>query len=593
VLVGNTKAVRNIPRLIKEYRRYWVWLGLVIIGGLFANGSMVVFGVMLKPMVDALVVGSSSAYMRYIPYILVFVAVDMIMTVINRYAQNRMGESITRDLRMRATRKIAGLPIDELDRVHSGDYVSRFNNDLNQVASFLRDTIPTAAGLVCAGIAGLVVMLIFNWQLTLLSLVATPAFMVLAGIASKPLVGLTKTRNDALAKVNEKSQDAISGCVEVKTFGLHTVLGTRLSANVDEVVKKSITIAKVSALTSFAGIFGRIVPAILVLAVGAYFVVLGKTTLGVLITIIQISNVPLQLFAGWGGSIVTPWQRARAAVSRLYEILDATEERTGGENFTMKSGAPLVSFQSVSFSYRAEEGDEIEVLHDISCDVNAGEKLALVGESGCGKSTILMLVAGYYAPRSGRILIGGHPMEEWSLSEMRRHLAIVEQETYLFPGSLHENIACSLFNRTREVPTEQVRSAAEIARIDEYIDGLTDRYDALAGERGVRLSGGQRQRIAMARAVIRDAEILLLDEPTAALDMETEKLVQQELDIIMEDRTTIVAAHRLSTIIDADRILVLDKGRIVETGRHEQLVANRGHYHQLLSQQLQAMGELA
>ncbi len=583
------KPARAIFRLIGEYRRYWSWMVLVVVGGLFASGSMVVLGVLLKPLVDALVAGSSAAYMRYLPYILVFLAVDVMMTAVNRYAQNRMGESISRDLRMRTTRKLSILPIEELDRVHSGDYVSRFNNDLNQVASFLRDTLPTAAGLVCAGIAGLAVMFVYNWQLTLLSMVATPVFMVLAGIASKPLVGLTKRRNEALSAVNENSQDAIAGYVEVKTFGLHAVLGQKLATRVDEAVRRAVGIAKVSALTSFVGIFGRVIPAILVLGVGVYFVILGRTTLGVIITIVQISNVPLQLFAGWGPNIVSPWQRARAAVSRLYEILDAQEERRDGRDLAVDSQLPLVSFRDVSFSYATgEETEKKQALRGLSFEVHSGEKVALVGASGCGKSTVLKLIAGYYNPCAGSILVGGHAVSDWNLPAMRRHLAIVEQDTYLFPGSLRENIACGIFDETREVGLARVGAAAESAKIADFIHGLPEGYDALAGERGVRLSGGQRQRIAMARAVLRDAEILLLDEPTSALDMETEKLVQKQLDAIMQDRTSIIAAHRLSTIRDADRILVMDKGSIVEVGRHEELAAKQGLYYDLLQQQMQA-----
>ena len=415
------KRGSGILRLIGEYRKYWWWFVLVIVGGLFASGSMVILGVLLRPLADALVAGSSEAYMRYLPYILVFLAADVMMTIVNGYAQNRMGESISRDLRMRTTRKLSILPIEELDRVHSGDHVSRFNNDLNQVSSFLRATMPTAAGLVCAGIAGLVIMLVYNWQLTLLSLVATPVFMVLAGIVSKPLVGLTKRRNEALSEVNENSQDAIAGYVEVKTFGLHTILGEKLGTAVDKAVRRAVGIAKVSALTSFVGIFGRIVPAILVLGVGVYFVILGRTTLGIIITIIQISNVPLQLFGGWGPNIVSPWQRARAAVSRLYEILDAPEERWDGQDLSVDHHLPLILFQDVSFSYTTgEEAGQKKALTGISFEVQSGEKVALVGASGCGKSTVLKLIAGYYSAHAGSILIGGHMVSDWNLPAMRR-----------------------------------------------------------------------------------------------------------------------------------------------------------------------------
>lgn len=586
------KEKKGIARLLREHRRYWFWIGITVFGTIVTHSGIVFLGLLLRPLLDASIAGNTANFARLLPPLAALLAVQLVFSVLGKYSQIRVGESISRDLRKRLILKFRSLPVRTLESVHSGDLVSRFNNDLNQVSTFLRHNFSMAFAFAIAGVFGMAVMLFMNWQLTLISITVIPLFMVLAGLVSKPLKPITEERNKALAAVNEQTQDAVSGYVEVKSFGLENILGRKHSEAVDDAVKKSIHITKISAATSFAGIFARIVPAIVMVGVGIYFVIRGWTTMGTLMAIVQISNIPFRSLAEWSPTVVVPWQSSKGALSRIYDVLDQEDERTDGGDLALGQDTPVVELDNVSFSY-GKNGETVDVLKGVSLSIEHGESIAIVGESGCGKSTLLKIIGCLYDVDSGDISVGGHSATDWNLDKLRSHMALVEQDTFLFPGSLYYNISCGAVGADQAPTDNDVSQAARSAHIAGFIEDLPDGYRTAAGERGVRLSGGQRQRIAIARAAIRDADIILLDEPTSALDMETEKAVQYELNQLTRSKTSIVVAHRLSTIKDVDRILVLEDGIIKEEGNHNQLVERRGLYYSLLQQQMQTEAEVA
>lgn len=582
MLVMNMRNV--IFRLLKEYKHKWPLFFVVTVGGLVGTGSMVVYGILLRPMVDALVDGNPRAFRDALPYLITFFLLEIVIGILAGKAQARLGEDISRDLQKRIVRKISRLSIEDAEKVHSGDFVSLFNHDLIQLSSFLSNEMSQSFGYIFSGVAGILVMLWFNWQLTLISMILVPLFMLLADQAGKPLAQLTATRNQLLAAVNEQNQDAVAGYAEIKSFSLYRTLQKAYAESIDKVISQSIRITRTSALTHFTAFFARLIPVILVISLGVFYVIQDRMTLGELLTIIQVSNVPLGMLAFFGPGILIPWKRARGNAERLYGLLDQTEERTGGRQASLPDNQPVIRFDNVYFSYGNQTDQQTDVLKGISFEIRKGQKVAFVGESGCGKSTILKLITGYYVHQSGNLEVGGLDIREWDLSAMRNHMALVEQETYLFPGTIYENIALGGAGQP-EISPEKVKEAARTAGISEFVESLEKGYETPMQERGIRFSGGQRQRVAIARAFMKDCEILLLDEPTSSLDAQTEKLLEKELAAAMEGKTVILVAHRLATVRDADRIYVIQNGIIAEEGNHRSLLAKRGVYQALLARQ--------
>ena len=355
----------------------------------------------------------------------------------------------------------------------------------------------------------------------------------------------------------------------VKSFNLKDVVLANFRGQVDESVRRGRAIALRRAILSSVSTGLSFIPFVMPLAIGSFLISRGQMTVGSLLAFINLLNNvtwPLGQLPNLYGS----YKGALAGLGRIYEVIDLEAERQRRGLCRRRSTGALL--RRSSFSYTDKE-----VLKDLSFTVTKGETVALVGPSGGGKSTIFKLITGLYQPSSGRIELFGHPLETWNLEAVRKEMAVVAQDTYLFPTTIRENIALG----QEDVSMEEIIAAAKQANAHDFILELPEGYDTMVGERGARLSGGQRQRIAIARAILRDAKLLLLDEATSALDTESELLVQQALNQAMTQRTTVVIAHRLSTIKNADRILVLDGGTIVEEGCHDELLKANGVYARL------------
>ena len=575
-------------RLIRSEKKYLGWLFGGILASIVGAGVQVGFAWALRGLTAGVETEISPTFYRWLAGIGALFLLMGVFSAIGRYVSGRYAALVMRSLRTRAADKLIRVRLPELEKRRTGDVLSLMGNDLGQISQYLEDHLPGIAYNGAWFLLAFVSALFMSWQLLLLSFAVVPLIMLLVTRLGKPVKTWTQRQNEALGQTGVIAQDAVSGQVEVKAFGLQPWLAGRHATAVGEWVSNGEHALRARINMGIVNFTNVLLPLLAMGGFGALFVIRGRMTVADVVGFISLCNGlmnPLVML----GQLMAETRKASGASARLQEMLALPEERTDGTALTLAPDAPLVEITDLSFSYERAEPDGAvvrqEVFTHFNLTIQAGERVAIVGGSGSGKSTLLKLISGLYLPDGGHIRFGGHPLAAWSLEALRSHLAMVQQETCLFPGTLEENIHVGNLGLAPDILSQRIREAAGMARIGEYIAALPQGYETEAGERGARLSGGQRQRIAIARSALRESSLLLLDEPTSALDTATEQAVQQELDRLMEGRTTLVVAHRLSTIQGADRILVLDGGEIIEQGTHQDLLARQGRYWELVNAQ--------
>jgi len=514
---------------------------------------------------------------------------------------NHFEQNVIYDMRRAVYAKLQRLPVVYFDQRASGDLMTRVIEDVNSVERVLIDG--TEQGVVAViGVIGVTAILIHtNFMLALVAMSPIP---VLAGGAlwyTLTAHRRYRRQREASSAMNALLMDNLQGVRQIKAFGREAHEDTRFADRANELRQGTLGIMRVWAMYSPVMGFTGAIGFALVLWVGGSFVISGKMTPGELVGFLFFLHMfyaPIGQLHGLNQML----QSARAAGERVFDILDTTEERTDG-----RERRPLrepvrgeVIYENVSFSYAAEskrpasgEGDSAEhepatskhgepvepktVLRQISLQASPGEMIALVGPTGAGKSTLVNLLPVFYEASAGRILVDGQDTREISLVSLREHISVVSQEPFLFNGTIRENILYGRLNATED----ELIAAARAANCHEFIARLPENYDSRVGERGVKLSVGEKQRVSIARALLKNAPILILDEATASVDTATERLIQEALERLMANRTSFVIAHRLSTIRRADQILVLRAGEIIERGDHEQLLEANGLYARL------------
>jgi len=551
-------------------------LGITVSGLTIAFCFNLVLGFVFKDVLDASLAGDSSLLVRGAILALATFVFGMPILILARYLVARMVCKTLTLVRVGLFSKVAGLPMARVEERHSGDLISRATNDVQTLWSMLFETMPSFTGTLSMGAIGLGAIFILEWRLGCVALVVGMASFG----ASTWFAGVLRKRSDELqasvAAMTERLSDLVAGISVARMFQLERVIHGQYADASSEAAQRTIAHARsqaafeaVQGFLGWAQRFGT-------LALGLMLFSRGYLLVGAVWAIVHLQGNASYLFTSIG-QFITGIQRGLAGGRRVLEILDLPEETKWAESLPRgeTSVEASLSLREVSFSY-AEDGNEF-VLRDLSLNVKPGSVAALVGPSGGGKSTLLKLLLGFYAPQDGELRIGGIPITERSLQLLRDQTAYVPQNAYLFSGTIEENIGYGRIGATHE----EIVSAATAAHAHGFIQKQPDGYGTQVGEQGAKLSGGQRQRIAIARALLKDAPILLLDEATSALDSESERQVQVALDVLMQGRTTVAIAHRLSTIEHADRIFVLDAGRIVEQGYHEELLAEGGLYRQL------------
>ncbi len=481
------------------------------------------------------------------------------------------------DMRRSVYAHVMRLPVRYFDSTQTGILISRIMTDAEGVRNLVGTGLVQLTGAIVTGILALCVLMVLNWKLTLVTIVVLACFGGIMAMAFGKLRPLFRERGKINAEVTGRLAESLSGVRIVKaytaekreqivfTHGVH-----RLFRN----VARSIT--GVSATSSASNVIIGAIGVIMIL-LGGRAILSGSMTVGDLVMYIIFTGLmaaPLVQIASIGTQIT----EAFAGLDRIHEIRQmATEDGDGSQGLLLASVRGEIAFENVSFDY----GAGVPVLKNISFHAPAGATTALVGSSGSGKSTLIGLVMAFNRPLAGRVLIDGIDLATVRLRDYRSHLGVVMQENFLFDGTIADNIRFSRPSATRE----EIREAGKIAHCEEFVEGFEKKYDTVVGERGVKLSGGQRQRVGIARAILADPRILILDEATSSLDSESEAMIQDGLRRLRRGRTTFVIAHRLSTIRSADQILVLEGGEIVERGTHAELLAANGRYRQLYDKQ--------
>jgi ABC-type multidrug transport system fused ATPase/permease subunit len=494
----------------------------------------------------------------------------------------RVSEQAMRDIRLGLYRKMMYLHIPYIEQRRVGELTSRLTSDVTQLQDILSFTLAEFIRQMTTVVLGIGIIFWVSAKLSLVMLSAFP-FIIVGGILfGKYIRRLSKKVTDDLAAANTVAEETLQSIHTVKAFTNEAFEVSRYLGSLTLVVANSIRTARYRGLfISFIilSVFGGIV---LVLWYGLGLVESGELTIGKLVSFILYTTF-IAAAAGGLGDLYGQLQKTIGASERIMEILETEDEQPKHSAEGLKDPiVGFIEFDKVRFRYPSRP--EVEVLHGLDFSIKPGQKVALVGPSGAGKSTIVQLLMRFYAWNSGQIRLDGKPIEQFDLHHLRKNIGIVPQEVLLFGGTIAENIR---YGRP-QATLEEVEEAARKANAWEFISGFPEGLDTLVGERGIKLSGGQRQRIAIARAILKDPSILILDEATSSLDSESEKLVQDALDLLMENRTTIIIAHRLATVRKADRIFVLQQGAIQEEGSHLDLLEEEnGLYARLVKMQFE------
>ncbi|WP_299197452.1 lipid A export permease/ATP-binding protein MsbA [uncultured Amphritea sp.] len=564
-------------RLLQYVRQYWSAFLLSVVGFAIYAGSQTASAKWLETFVDAVGSGQLDKRGLLALAILGIFLIRGIGTFLGNYGLSYVARYVIHDLRGDLFKHLMLLPSSYYHKHSSGELLAKLTYNVEQVTGAATNALKVAIreGFTVIGLFGY--MLFLNWKLTLLFLVVGPVVGVAVGIAARRMRGISRNVQRSVGDITSSASEAIKGYQVVRIFGATDIETERFikvsQQNRRQVMKMVVT---QSVTTPFVQMMVAGVIALMTYLAMEPDLIREMTT-GQFIAFISAAALmakPVRSLTEISSMI----QSGLAASESVFEVVDTAPEKDSG-SFEAERVKGALTFNEMSFSYDA---DSKPVLNNISLEIKPGETIALVGKSGSGKSTLAGLLPRFYDVQQGEILLDGHNINEYKLANLRSQIALVNQQVILFNGTIAENIA---YGGMAGCSREKIETAAEAAHVTEFVQHLPDGLDTLVGENGVLLSGGQRQRIAIARAILKDAPILILDEATSALDTESERHIQDALENVMQGRTTLVIAHRLSTIENADRILVMDAGKIIEQGSHAQLLQLGGVYANLHSLQ--------
>lgn len=569
--------MKNILRLIKLAKPYW---NLLIISGISLIAITLLNLVspwMITKLMEILTGDFTEASMGVIGNIAIIIGATLILKIVFRFLNNYLGHkaawNLVADMRVLVYDHMQKLSLRYYQDKQTGQLMSRTINDTATFELLIAHAVPELLSNILVVIGVAVILFSMNVYLALLTLIPVPFLFAGSWLFIKKIRPNFRTAQGNLAELNATMQDNISGMKEIQIFNQQGREKTHIRKKAQSYTSAILHALKLSAVFHPAveaiSSFGTVI----VVFFGSRLALGGSLSVSEIVGFLLYLNLfytPISALA----RVIEDLQQAIAGADRVFEVMDTEpdiQDSPSAVNLATCRGE--ITFDDVSFGYI----DNVPVLQNISFNAEPGKMVALVGPTGVGKTTIISLIARFYDPEEGRILLDGRDLKDITLSSLRNQISIVLQDIFLFNGSVADNIAYGC----KEATMDEIIHAAKIARAHEFIAEMPEGYDTVIGERGVKLSGGQKQRLSIARAVLRNAPILIFDEATAAVDVETEEKIQQAIQELAESRTIIVVAHRLSTVKRADKILVIHNGKIVESGNHSELLAYNGVYKQL------------
>lgn len=580
--ISFNKASVLYLRLLSYVKPFWPVLLLGVMANIFYSCIDAGFTYMMRPFLDKGLIELDMNFAKKIPLIIFFgIVIRGFVSASGSYCMTWVARSVVKVLRQRVFSHIIHLPVNYYDKATSGQLLSKILYDVEQVAQVSADALTDFVQNTCLVIGLLTVMMIISWQLSVMFLATIPFVAMLVNFTNKRVRRISHRVQQTMGEVTEIASEAIEGYQVVRIFNSEKYEVNKFNKATEVSRKNDMKVAVSKALNVF----------------GVQFIIATGITV-IIFAAIKMANIinitPGAFFAIIAGmlQLIKPMktlttlnatiQRGLAGAESVFNLLDVERESKKGKVLPRRSKG-IIEFRNVSFGYTDKN-----VLNKINFSINAGQSVALVGKSGSGKTTIASLLPRFYDVSEGEIILDGTNINEISLYSLREQIAFVSQNVTLFNDTIANNIA---YGR-KEISIGEIIKAAKLAYADEFISVLPDGYNTIIGENGVLLSGGQRQRLAIARAILKNAPILILDEATSALDSESEQYIQRALEHVMKGRTTLVIAHRLSTVKQADKIIVLKSGIIVEEGTHDELCDLNGYYASLYKAQDQDMAQL-
>ena len=568
-------------RLLTYVKPYWLIFSISMLGFLIYASTQPMYAWLMKFLIESLE-NKTRDTVIWIPAVIISVVFFRgIGSFLGNYFLAKVSNGVVHTLRCQIFDRYTVLPSQYFDDRNSGHLISRVTYNVSQVTSAATNALKVIVreGLTVIGLMAYLVYL--NWQLSLVFLAITPLIGLIVGAAGRRFKKISKKIQAAMGDVTHISSELINGYRVVRSFGGEDYERRRFHDASGYNYKQSLKLVKTSAIHT--PVLQLIIAIALAFMIFLALIIMEDASTGVFISYITAAILmpkPIRQLSEVGANV----QKGIAAAESIFEVLDEAEEQDNG-NYEVGRVNGHIEFKNLSFTY---PNTGKPVLKEINFIAKPGQTIALVGYSGSGKTTLASLIARFYEYQDGQILLDGIDIRDYSLKNLRQQIALVSQHVTLFNDTVEKNIA---YGGLQGVNRQQVIAAAKAANAMEFIEEMPKALDTEVGENGVKLSGGQRQRLAIARALLKDAPILILDEATSALDTDSERKIQQALETAMQGRTTIVIAHRLSTIENADLILAMDKGRIIEAGNHATLLQKGGYYAQLHRTQRQAQND--
>lgn len=561
-------------KMVKTGLRNGYLLLLFIIFSFILNETIIIGNDFIAEATDQMLSGQEIYFSEFIIPLICMIILGTIAAYLKSIFGKQYSSTVQKDVRLSLGNHLLKLPFSYFDEKGTGSIMTRLIFDIEEMGRFFSEILPNLLVNLIIVMTATIYLINIDVMLIIVLFISYPIMLVVADRLSKKLAELAKKLRTHMDKRTEKAYDAIQGIVIGRSYNLYDIQREKIEVDINNMVTQACKSTRISSLGWVLKNIITTIPVIFCYLFALYEITQGKITVGEMLAFTVILNRILYPI----GDIVfcaNDIREVGVSLKRIQEIYNQKEERKDGTIHNRSENTkiiPAIEWKEIDFCY--DSSKERPILNGISFSIEPGEQIAFVGGSGEGKTTIFKLLCGFYEKNSGQYILFGHPFESWNLEAARGFFSIVSQNVFLFPETIKQNVACGKEHATEE----EIVEACKNANIHDFIMSLPKGYETLVGERGVLLSGGQRQRISIARAFLKNAPILLLDEPTASLDIETEEKIQEAIEKITIGKTVLVIAHRLSTVRNAKRIYVVNGGRIVEIGTHKELLEKQGIY---------------